>query len=270
MATTNSSGNFSPSTFLEDIKKLAHTLGAPYSEPAILKVLEVFEECFKDAVVVWRTTDRPGDALNYRLYLRRKLDTISMATQAGLLKPDNPLARMVSSCSLLCNGETEQWVDFDPNAGLAKTWVWLRVPRPVDDILDVPEMPAAVRAHGPTFHSLGLKLVTFIAVDYHGDTMNLYFVAPGPFSRAQAAQYTNLAGCSPPTDHEYQDLLESLHPEAYHFAVTMDFHTGRITRVAFYAMDFTLSKTPTMSDRIVKFLAEAPSYDQHRMRIFSW
>ncbi len=122
---------FSPSKFLKDTERLANAIGAPYSEPAVLQVLEVFEECFKEAVVVWRTTDRPGDTLNYRTYLRRQLDTIRIVTGAGLLESDNQLVRLLTSWSSLYDGKTEQWCDFDPNAGLVKTWVNLRRRRPV-------------------------------------------------------------------------------------------------------------------------------------------
>jgi len=290
---------------MKDTKRLANTIGAPYSEPAILQVLEIFGECFKEAVVVWRTTDRPGDTLNYRTYLRRQLDTISIAVGAGLLESNNQLVRLITSWSSLYDGKTEQWCDFDPNAGLVKTWVNLRGRRAVvgvpqlikscsilefsilirpsitperqlliehyqDDILYAPEVPAAIRTYGPTFHSLGLELVTFVAVDYYGGTMNLYFVAPGPLSRPQAAEYVNLAGSPPPTDQEFRDMLQFLNPGGYHFAVTIDYQTGRITRVAFYALDLPLLQAPNMDDRIIKFFAEAPSYDQHQTRIVAW
>ncbi len=89
MTTANTLAAFSRSKFLEDVKKLADTLGAPYSEPAVLTVLKAFEECFKEATVIWRTTDRPGDTLNYRASLQRKLDTIRMAAEGGFLKPDH-------------------------------------------------------------------------------------------------------------------------------------------------------------------------------------
>lgn len=263
------SATFSPSRFLQDIKVLAHTIGAPYSELAVKNVLTAFEECFDNAVVAWRTTDRPNDTLNYRLFLRRQMDTISIAIDSGHLMPDDPLVQLLRSWSSLFNGETEQWLDFDPNAGLAKTWLNLGDRRPVDDVLHAAEVPAAIRAHGPTFHGLGLKLVTFVAVDYQGKSVNLYFLAPS-LSRSQAAQYTDLAGCSPPTDEEFDDMLEFCQPDGFHFAVTMDYATGNITRVAFYALDLPPSRAPTMDDRIKEFLAKAPSYDQHQTKIVGW
>ena len=262
--------SFSSAKFLEDLKRTSDAVGAPYSEPAILAVLKVFEECFKESVVIWRTSDRPDDPLNYRFYLRRRLDTISIATEAGLLKSDDPIARQLTSWSSLYDGESWQWCDFDPKAGLAKTWVNLRGRRPLDDILNAPEVPVSVRNHGPTFHQLGLETVIFVAGDYHGNSINLYFAAPGPLSSTQAAQYANLADCSPPTDREFDDMHNFLSPQSFTFAVTMDYKTGRITRVAFYALRLTPGRSPTVGDRISKFFTEAPSYDQEQTRMVAW
>ena len=270
MTVINSPTSFSPSKFLEDFKKLADGLGAPYSEPAILAVLKVFEGCFEEGVVIWRTTNRPGDVLNYRFYLRRRLDTISIATEAGILEPENAMARLVTSWSSLYNGGSEQWCDFDPHTGLTKTWVNLKEFRSVDDILSAPGVPISVRAHGPTFHSLNLNIVRFVAVDYHGSTMNIYFSAPGPVSETQIAQYTNLAGCSPPTDQEFEDMRKFLNPHGFSFAVTMEYETGRITRVAFYALMLPPGSLPIADDRVLSFFSEAPSYDQQRTRNVAW
>lgn len=73
----------------------------------------------------------------------------------------------------------------------------LKGQRPVDDILNAPEVPQSVRAYGLEFKSLILELVRFVAVEYESSTMSLYFIAPGPVSETQAAQYTALAKCKP-------------------------------------------------------------------------
>ena len=270
MAVIDPPAAFSSEKFLYDFKRTSDALGAPYSEPAILTTLKVFKECFDEAVVILRTTNRPGDPLNYRFYLRRRLDTISIAAEAGMIKADDPIARLLTSWSSLNNGETWQWCDFDPETGLGKTWVNLRGRQPLDHILNAPEVPLSVRAHGPTFHSLGLDTVIFVAGDYHGSTINLYFAAPGPVTKTQAAQYASLAGCSPPTDQEFEDMRDFLNPQSYTFAVTMEYKTGRVTRVAFYAVRLPPQKSPTVDDRITKFFSETPSYDQEQTRFVAW
>src|SRR6266566_7210655 len=120
--TVSSSPSFSPTRFLTDFKKLADAIGAPYSEPAIQETLDTFEGCFKEGAVIWRTTNRPNDVVNYRFYLRRRLDTVEMATKAGFIEPGNQMGRLATSWSALFNGDTEQWCDFHPKMGLVKTW----------------------------------------------------------------------------------------------------------------------------------------------------
>ena len=270
MTVIDSPASFSSSRFLDDFKNLASAIDAPYSESAIQDVLKVFEGCFSEGTTIWRTTNRAGDILNYRFYLRRRLDTISIATQAGILEADNPMACLITSWSSLYNGGTEQWADFSPITGLAKTWVNLKGRRPVDDVLNAPEVSTAVREHRSRFHSLDLTLVRFLAVDYHGSTLNLYFTAPGPLSKAQAAKYTGLAGCSPPTEQELGDMSNFLNPQGFAFAVTMEYKTGRITRVAFYASILPSKQLPTVNDRVLKFFDAAPSYDKQQTRNVAW
>ncbi|KAH8585611.1 prenyltransferase-like protein [Bisporella sp. PMI_857] len=261
---------FSSSQFLQDIKKTAQSIGAPYSEAATLTVIKIYEDCFKEGAVIWRTTNRPDDRLNYRFYARKRIDTISISTQAGFLEKGNHMARLVTSWSTLYNGDTEQWCDFDAEIGLAKNWVNLRGRRQVDDILAAEEVPEAVRANGPTFHNLGLELVRFLAVDYASSTLNLYFTAPGPVSEQQATQYVELAQSPPPTKEEFQDMCDFLNPKGFAFAVTMEYATGKITRVAFYALDMPSKKLPTVNDKVRKFFSEAPSYDQVQTRNIAW
>ena len=269
MALTESSA-FSSERFLQDIRKTANAIHAPYSETATLTVIKTFEKCFEEGAVIWRTTNRPSDRLNYRFYARNRIDTIAISTKAGFLAFDNRMARLVTSWSTLYNGGTQQWCDFDAETGLAKNWINLRGRRPVDDILNAAEVPEAVRAHGPTFHSLGLELVRFLAVDYGSDTLNLYFTAPGPVSELQATQYTNLAQSSPPTQEEFQDMRDFLNPKGFAFAVTMEYATGKITRVAFYALDMPPNKLPAVNEKVLKFFSEAPSYDEEYTRNVAW
>jgi hypothetical protein len=267
--TVTDSSSFSPTRFLADFKKLADATGAPYSESTIQESLTTFEECFKEGTVIWRTTNRPNDVVNYRFYLRYRLDTVEMATKAGYLEPGNPMGRLATSWSALFNGDTEQWCDFHPKMGLVKTWVHLKCRRPVDDVLDASEVPEAVRAHKPTFRRLGLELVRFAAVDYDGASMNLYFTAPGPLSESQAAQYTDLAQCGPPTKQEFQDMHAFLNSQGFLFAVTMDYKTGEVKRVAFYA-NLPGKELPAVNDRLKLFFAEAISYDKQHTRIVGW
>lgn len=118
---------FSPTQFLEDTQSTAAAIGAPYSEATTLKVLETYAQSFRDGAVLWRSTDRPGDALNYRFYERKPVDTVSIAVQAGLLAPDNPMIELIQSWSSLYDGAgtPEQSCDFDAKSGLVSSQSFL-------------------------------------------------------------------------------------------------------------------------------------------------
>ena len=262
---------FTSARFLDDYKKTADSLGASYSEPIVQGTLSSFDGCFEEGTVIWRSTSRPNDKLNYRFYLRRRLDTVALAVKAGYIEASSPMARLATCWSDLFNGDTVQWCDLDPEEGVAKTWIFLKGQRSVDDILDAAVVPECARVHRAKFHSLGLKLVHFVAVDHHSDTMNIYFTVPGPISEAQAAAYTNLAGCKPPTAAEFQDLSKFLPTQRFVFAVTIDYNTGKIKRVAFYALNVPGGEIPaTANDRLRKFFNEAPSYDKQQTRNVAW
>ena len=62
-----------------------------------------------------------------------------------------------------------------------------------------------------------METVIFVAGDYHVSTINLYFVAAGPVSKTQAAQFASLAGCSPPTDQEFENMREFYESPQLHF-----------------------------------------------------
>ncbi|EEQ32241.1 NovQ [Microsporum canis CBS 113480] len=265
------STTFDSARFLDDYKKTADALGAPYNESIVARTLNSFGNCFNEGTVIWRSTSRPNDKLNYRFYLRDRVDTVALAIKAGYIEESHPMARLVTCWSNLFDGETVQWCDLDPEEGVAKTWIFMKTQRSIDNILDAAEVSDCVRAHRATFHSLGLKLVHFAAVDYHGGTLNIYFTVPGPISEAQAAAYTNLSGCKPPTPDEFADLRKYLPTQRFVFAATIDYTTGKIKRVAFYALNVPGSELPeTMNDRLRKFFADAPSYDKQQTKNIAW
>jgi len=269
MAVLTSSTSFPREQFLSDFTKTSDLIGATYSESAIEDVLDTFANCLKDSAVVLRTTDRPNDVVNYRVYLRHRLDAIDIATNSGYLKPGHKMARLAACWSSLFDGDSQQWCDFHPELGVAKTWINFKGSRPMDEVLGASEASPAMKAHIKTFRRLGLEFVRFAAVDYDGGSANFYLTAPGPISKSQAAEYTALAQCSAPTDQEFNVLRDVLNPKGFSFAVTMDAETGSIKRVAFYA-GLPATALPPVNDRLVEFCRTTPSYDKQPLRIFAW
>lgn len=261
---------FSPERFLEDTKQTAAAIGAPFSESATKAVLEAYAQSFKDGAVLWRATNRPGDALNFRFYERRPIDTVAIAVKAGFIEKDNILGTLITSWSSLYDGTPEQSCDFDAGTGLTKAWVYMGGMRPVDDILNAESVPETLRQHGPAFHSLGLELVRHVAVDYHSGTVNVYFRAPGPITEEQAAKFVALADCPPLPTAEVQEMRKFLNPTGFTFAVTIKLSTGAISRVGFYALKLPIGTFPEIGSRLATFFSSAPSYDAEEMNAIAW
>jgi hypothetical protein len=99
--TSRAPAAFSAARFLIDFKKTASALGSPYKESVIAKSLKVFEKPFAQGAVTWRSTKRPNDVLNYRVYLRERLDTIGIAKNAGYIEPGNSMAKLATCWSKL-------------------------------------------------------------------------------------------------------------------------------------------------------------------------
>lgn len=261
---------YSPARFLEDIRTTAAAIGAPFSESVNRTALDVYADGFATGAVLWRTTDRPGDALNYRFYARKRYDTVSAAVRAGLLPFDSVLASLVTSWSALYQGTPEQSCDFDAGRGLVKTWVYLGGTRPLDDVLDADGVPDTIRRHAPLFHDLGLDHCRHVAVDYTKNTVNLYFRARGPLTDQQCVQFTKMVRSAPPAEQLAAEMREYLSRNAYTFSVTVSVDTGALERVGFYALKLPDGRFPTVGERLSRFYSAAPSYDADTANAIAW
>ncbi|KAK6604046.1 hypothetical protein H4I95_05949 [Botrytis cinerea] len=252
---------FDQSRFLNDIQILSAAINAPYSESTTKKVLSVFSDSFHDGVVLWRATDRVGDALNYRFYSRRPIDTVTIASSAGLLSPDvvSNLGRLVTSWSSLYDGLPEESCDFDAEKGLVKAWCR--------------GVPESLKQHEERFKALELEKVRHVAVDYQKATVNLYFRAQGPISLQQATSFNALAGAGPPSQTQFLEMQEFLNAVGYTFAVTIRVDSGDIERVGYYALklpDRATKNWPVINAQLEKFAQFAPSYDREEMNAVAW
>ncbi|MFC4056659.1 aromatic prenyltransferase [Actinomadura syzygii] len=261
---------FSQHRFLRDIRVTAEAIGAPYSEPVTRTVLAAYRESFRDGAVLWRTTDKPGGALNYRFYERRPTDSIGTAIRANLLDPKNALINLISSWSSLYGGASTELCDFDAARGIVKTWVYLGGTRPVEQVLGASAVPQALRRHESRFRALGLDVVRHVAVDYAGDTANLYFrtirkITPGVCERLVA-----LAAGDPPGPSLFADLAAFTPPDGHTFSVTMRVSDGEIQRVGIYALKLPASRFPAVGERLAAFFRTAPSRDEEEMNAVAW
>src|SRR5690349_20054427 len=132
---------FDTSEFLEDIRKTAAAIGAPFSESATKKVLDIYKEQFNEGGVILRTSNQPRAKLDYRFFMRRKTDVMALAEQEGFIQPGDELSDLINSWSSLYDGKPEASADFDAVKGLAKVWLFFGAIRPVEEILAAPAVP---------------------------------------------------------------------------------------------------------------------------------
>lgn len=230
-------GGFSEARFLADVGNMCLAVGAPFSESATRKVLETYPSSFLRGAINWRTTDRPADALNYRFYERKNIDTIKPAIEAGLLDATHPLLPLLKAWASLYDGTVEQSCDSCAQKGLVKYWLYFGPVKPMEEILSTPGIPSTITRHKDLLHSLGLDLMRHIAVDYYGGTVNLYFTKNHALTPEEVRSFVSLASpeqSAALTEDEIAHMTRYLSPDASELAVTVNVATGSIKRVAIY------------------------------------
>ena len=260
---------FLPSRFLEDVRKTAAAIGAPFSESVTLKVLDTFADQFNDGVVVLRTTNQPVARLDYRVLMLRKADMLALAESAGFVERGDVLSGLITLWSSLYGGIPEASCDFDASKGLSKVWLFFGAIRPMDEILLAPGLPESISRHRPLFHSLGLTNIQHVAVDYHRRSLNLYFDYKGVTTLDRAAGLTKLAKADPPDPALLKQMNEYLSPDGHPFAVTMTLD-GTIHRVCFYAIQHVEGSAQKLDPVLNTFWSAAPCYDDIDFKGLGW
>jgi 4-hydroxyphenylpyruvate 3-dimethylallyltransferase len=263
---------FSTTRFLTDLQNVCKTLNVPYSEPTTVKIIKTFASSFTRGAVLFRTTDQANGPLNYRVYERESIDMVSLSINAGLLERDSHLGKLVQTWSFLYGTESHQLADFDSSRGLVKFWVFLGGIRPLAEILNVPGVPECIRRYQTMFETLNLTGVRHTAVDLEMASINLYFRTKPNLSRSNMDEYTSLAGADPMPDALYSEIATHFPKSGGTFAVTLDFDTGHISRIAFYALRLEEDNLPpsAVSGRIKTFFEVCPSYEVDKMKALAW
>jgi 4-hydroxyphenylpyruvate 3-dimethylallyltransferase len=263
---------FSQSRLLSDLETACKALNTPYSESTTVTILKTFATSFSRGAVLFRTTDQANGPLNYRVYERESIDMVSLSINAGLLSHDSILGKLVQTWSSLYGTESHQLADFDSARGLVKFWVFLGGIQPLGEILSVPGVPECIRHSQTMFESLNLNGVRHTAVDLEKASINLYFRTRPNLSRRDMDEYISLAGANPMPDPLFEEINAHFPKSGGTFAVTLDFNTGHISRVAFYALRLEEYNLPpsAVSGRIKTFFEVCPSYEVDEMKALAW
>lgn len=167
---------YDPNRFLEDIRQAAKMLEAPFAEDATRQILEVFDPEFRNCVVQMKAVCKPDTGIYYRFFYNGPEDLTERALSAGMLGASNPDSVWLQADVLdAFPGATRAGLDFDSGYGLAKVWTFTGGPVPVEELSSLPAIPQSVRDHAAFFAEHGLKHIFFVASDYQGSTMNIYF-----------------------------------------------------------------------------------------------
>lgn len=162
--------------FLEDIRETASSLNAPFDEAATRRALEVFDPEFRSCVVQMKAVCKPGTGVYYRFFYNGLGDLTQRALKARLIPSAEPAnVRLQAKVLAAFPGATRAGLDFDSGYGLAKVWTFTGGPVPIEELSKLPCIPQSVRDHADFFARHGLCHVFFVASDYQGSTMNVYF-----------------------------------------------------------------------------------------------
>lgn len=261
---------FSEPRFLSDLQHLCTALDAPCDENINKLVLDTYGSRFRNEAALWKTTDRPHDAVIYRFYSRTDCsDVIAPAVQSGLIPEETTATRLVQALCAWRQGTAPQGCDFDPSRGMAKVYVAFQQTLSTVDVLSQPFMPKSVSQHLSAFLSAGLNYLRLVAIDRRSDTVNLYFRARGPATVAQCARFLDLVGAPLPHDRMQQDIL-TLVPLDFTVAVTVHPIQGSIERVALAAPSLSYDEIPVVPDRVRRFFDLAPSYAASPTYVVAW
>ena len=221
--------------------------------------------------VLWRITDQPGGALNYRFYERRTIDAVQLAIDGNLLKADLGMIPLLRRWSQPWYKYTPvQSCDFDAEKGLSKIWVFMGSSRPLNDMLQGCGI-REITQHEPHFRVWGLKIVRFAAFEFQSQTVNFYFRVPGELTETMATEYVRMAGCPPLSTQEFATIASYQNlTTGFTLAVTIRVTTGEIERVAFYALGLPQWALPEVNEKVQTFFREAPSYDEEEFKVIGW
>ncbi|RYG63776.1 hypothetical protein EON80_20535 [bacterium] len=162
--------------FLEDIRAASTMLNAPFSEEATRRALQVFDSEFSSCVVQLKAVCKPGTGIYYRFFYNGPEDLTARALKNGLIESDEPAnVQLQAEVLRTFPGATRAGLDFDSGYGLAKVWTFTGGPVPIEQLSQLPSIPQSVRDHAEFFARHGLRDVFFVASDYQGSTMNVYF-----------------------------------------------------------------------------------------------
>lgn len=273
MSATSERVPFVEARFLEDIRKGSEEMGAPYDEEAVRGVINAYGDLMYDAAIQMRGSSRAGVPLLFRVITSTQADTIDIALGRGWLHPDDPLVVLAAAARGHFDGLPFELPEFSVDRGCDAVFMYLGGVRPAGEVLGVPGMPAAIRAHGDEFRARGLDQVVVVHFQFTRQRVSLFFLAQGPLSRKALDDLVALCGAPPPSDAAYRDIIGVLRDSGYYFTVVMDYNTGKIVKIELHLL-FPVKlpddmQIPEVGENLATFW-DIPSYESEDSDVLSY
>ncbi|MGX7828838.1 aromatic prenyltransferase [Actinokineospora sp. 24-640] len=260
---------FDEDAFVRDLTSATAAVGAPVVPETAAAAFSAFPGHFRDGTVLWRTTDRPGDPLSYRLFPTSHIDTTAVAVDRGLVPADHPLLPLAWAWAELYDGATLHSCSFDSDFGLTKTWFYFGHRRPAGEILTAPGVPRGLAAREGGYVAEDLRLISFAAVDWRLGTVVLDFDVPGGLTRPDLDRYVDMAGSEPVPDETADVVVKNISRD-YCVALAVDPADGSGFDAGFSVLDFPADSLPALPERIAAFFGDIPVHAADAFTVLGW
>lgn len=268
--------SYDPVRFLNDLRRAALAIDAPFDEAKVGRSLEVFDAEFRRCVVQMKATCKAGTGVYYRFFYKWDRDLTALARQTGLIPPAGPLVDLQGEVLSECRGATRAGLDLDTGFGLAKIWTFTGGPTPVDEVIQLPSMPESVRQHRSFFDRHGLRHVFFVASDFQQNSMNVYFgLEDDCRTEAWLRRLVDETGGGPEDPSAYTAMLASLAVSAG-VGTTFRWDRPEMGRWCLYGLNVPAedpvasAALPPLPPRLVRFRDAAPTLNRTPQYNVAW
>jgi hypothetical protein len=253
----------------QDIVTAAQLVEAPYSETVIRQTLAAFGG-FARSSVQFRTTTKPAThrRLDVRYEeIRSPERPLEVARRAGYFadqgrEVDRLLPQLYEHFPCLGDG-----ADFDVLDGVTKLWFFPKGVIPVANIFKVSSLPSSVAHHAAYYDQYHLQNVYIVGVDFHSQSVNLYFRFDHPSHHTPEAlrgMVKDLGYEAPPEEAITYSL------PGISAALTYTWNSSAVERICFYVGHPNREATPTTLHPIIaRFVNEVPALKDSLYQV-SW
>jgi hypothetical protein len=254
----------------DDIIKAAELAEVPYDRDVIRRVLQAYGDFFGGSAVTFVTSTRPegkrGLSVRY-VELQVPHDPYAIALAEGFITPkgepiDALLPEIRSRYDILGYG-----VDMEVGYGLAKIWVFIRPPQPIERAYGLSSLPQSVRSHADYFSRHGLDIMSLFALDYRHRSTNIYFMVkePGQFTPDMIGKMIGDLDLEVPSREilEYCTNTITIYP-------TFNWESTAAERLCLGMAAPTPEMVPTQLHPLIeRYTRQVPILSQRRIFIFS-